>query len=125
MPMTRKRTQEKMDVVDLVSLCIREDILDGNGHSIYRQSRYADKLDAYKGEMNNLCIVHTHAYNNDGSGSPEGIWSLDFHYWVAHKILQIDQNFTWEHKIGKGFQAQAILRATQKWLDENSGTDCA
>lgn len=123
MAMTRKRTHDakkRTEVVDLVKQCIGENLLDGNGHGIYLESRYTDKLDAHKDEISLLCSVHTDAYNNDGSpGSPEGIWSLDFHYWVVRKILQVDSKFTYEEKIGRGFQAVCILNATKIWLSEN------
>ena len=74
----------------------------------------------YITEVSDLVMTHSNAFSNDDLPvAPTGIYSLDFHYWIANKIRHVDDKFHYEGKIGRGFQAQEIYRQARAWMKEN------
>ena len=109
---------------ELITYCTKERVFDGDGHSIFLAEHYLNGSPAkYHSEIATLVRCHCDGYYNDGSLGPTGIWALDFHFWLARKIICADNNFTFERKIGKGFQAQSIYSAAQKWAQDLSLSD--
>lgn len=119
--MTRKRSRAMAhlnEIKELITYCTKADVFDGDGHSIFLAEHYLKGSPAkYHSEIEKLVRCHRNGYCNDGSLGPTGIWALEFHFWLASKIKSADKNFTFEHKIGKGFQAQTIFSAAHKWAE--------
>lgn len=109
-------TTTRENICHLIDVCISHDLLNGDGHNIFLPNHYINILnEEYHTEISKLCKTHVEAFYNDGTTAPQGIWSLDFHFWIATKILQTDSQFKYAPKIGKGSQAQTILKAAKQW----------
>lgn len=109
MPSTRRR-----DLVDLAKCAA----VNGKGHALYKSTFYTDNgvPAVFAEEVKNLECDHPGVYDNDGQVTTmRGIYSLTFHFWVAQKIAKVDASFSFDHYMGKGFQAQEIQRAVGEW----------
>jgi len=105
---------------EMVKQAIEDRVVNGNGHSIYEGGHYADA----GFDCGHLVRVHESDGSMKGSitgpdgevvDELKGIYSLDFHYWLANKVgLTADDFGTF---MGRGSQAQAILGALKKWAD--------
>ena len=105
---------------EMVKKAIEDEVINGNGHSIYEGGHYADA----GFDCDHLVRVHESDGSMKGSitgpdgevvDELKGIYSLDFHYWLANKVgLTADDFGTF---MGRGSQAQAILGALKKWAD--------
>ena len=118
--MTRQQTCDAYNLAirNLVDVCIREKILNGNGHSIYRPDVFYRVIDnTFHTELDALNKEHVGAFYHNCGSERTGIWGLEFHYWIAEKISTVDTNFYFAQKIGKGFQAQAIYSAAKAWVE--------
>ena len=119
-PMTRQQTcdADKRAIRNLIRQCIHEKLINGNGHSIYSPDIFYRVIDnMFHTELDALNKEHVGAFYNNGNPTPTGIWGLEFHYWIAEKIREVDPNFRFASKIGKGFQAQAIYSAVKAWAE--------
>ena len=91
--------------------------MNGNGHSVYSIMFYTGKVpDEWIEQVKLLTSMHSFF---DNTGQPvrcEAIASLDFHYWAAKQISQVDPSFSYEEKLGRGTQAEAIQEAVQLWV---------
>jgi hypothetical protein len=93
------KTKKRRDTVALVGLLITTSdgdetaTLDGDGNAIYSAERYTSKVpDMFKKEVQALARPHPFALFPCPQGSPDGIYALDFHYWVLSKINELDED---------------------------------
>ena len=101
---------------------IDEGLIDGDGHSIMDAQYYL----GHGFDCENLI---TEFESDTSSGKTtifkdgeiqekvKGIWSLDFHYWVAGQC-GLARGVDYAAQYGRGSQAQAIASALAKWSAE-------
>ena len=105
-----------------------EAAINGNGHSIFREAYYMQKVPStWHDDLQGL--IHRHeikfGWTEDGgygAGVVDGIASLDFHVFVENKVKQLDGTYVCEneHYAGKGFAAQNAMKALQAWVDKGA-----
>ena len=111
---------------EMVKKAIEDKVINGNGHSIYEGGHYADA----GFDCGHLVRVHESDGSMKGSitgpdgevvDELKGIYSLDFHYWLAGEAgLPADDFGTF---MGRGFQARAIRDALEEWANSSDEMD--
>tara|TARA_Y100001951_G_C11170419_1_gene199930 strand:- start:39 stop:422 length:384 start_codon:yes stop_codon:yes gene_type:complete len=111
---------------EMVKKAIEDKVINGNGHSIYEGGHYADA----GFDCGHLVQVHESDGSMKGSitgpdgkivDELKGIYSLDFHYWVAGEIGLTHSDYG--TFFGRGSQARAIMDALKKWADSPDEMD--
>lgn len=126
LPMTCAEMQVLRDEVKFALTCQPEQneaAINGNGHSIFPMSYYMTKVpSAWHEDAKELIERHEiiHGWTVDGTGIAEGIASLDLHVFVEEKVKQLDDQYICENGrfMGRGFAAQAAMKALQEWVDK-------
>ena len=107
---------------ELVREGLKNGAIDGDGHSIVAPEYFIERgFDLPKSLETTQWSGPGKYQIYDGLGKPVdkvvGVWTLDFHYWVAGECgLTSDDYGSYG---GRGFQAQAIARALIKWVEED------
>tara|TARA_R100000008_G_C3553693_1_gene151950 strand:+ start:566 stop:913 length:348 start_codon:yes stop_codon:yes gene_type:complete len=108
----------KQQVID----AINNDVINGDGHSIYPPEFYVEQgfdcehlATEFESDLSNP--KYTIFKNGVPQEKMKGIWALDFHYWVASQCGLV-RGEDYADKYGRGSQAQAIAGALQRWATE-------
>ena len=85
MPATRLQNVKLRNVKDLIG----SDALNGNGHGIFLPRFYADRIaPIFISDIEALVRDHE-VFENETMSTIKGVYSLDFHFFVAKKIKEI------------------------------------
>ena len=103
----------KKNVVNMMQTLLDEKIIDGNGHNIYELNYYLN----YIPQLYNTGLENLQRHHDSIQGI--GISSYEFHRWMADIIKEVDHEFTYERKMGRGFEATEIKKSVQLWVLEN------
>jgi len=129
----------RLSVVELATTLLAADLLDGDGDTCYPCRHFVNAPKEYIDEIVDKLYVENEFVPNtvgwsesavDGvfplnervpfrATTRKAIDGLDFHNWVASKVLAVDPTFRYESKIGRGWQARVIRDAVREWV-ENS-----
>ena len=108
-----------------IKKAIEDDVIFGDGHTIYKPSVYTDHFDlpdslvrTYKSDTSDHKST---IYANDGSIIPElqGVYNLDFLRWLVREVDLLDRAGS---RMGRGSQAQEYVRVLRDWSTEDEGT---
>ena len=100
---------------------IEDDVIFGDGHTIYKPSVYTDHFDlpdrlvrTYKSDTSDHKST---IYANDGSIIPElqGVYNLSFLEWLVRELGLYNQTRDYN---GRGSQAQEYVRVLRDWSNE-------
>ena len=114
-----KRGGVRDSILAPVETCLDNDLMNGNGHSMYTPKHYTDVIPVeFHSDVEGLSGIQDNIICNDGIiRSINGIGSLDFHYWLIGQIRKIDPTFQYDDsKIGRGSQAREMMHGASKWL---------
>jgi len=100
---------------------IEDDVIFGDGHTIYKPSVYTDHFDLPSH------LIHTHRsgshhkdtiYANDGSIIPEltGVYNLSFLEWLVGELGLQDRT---QDFMGRGSIARDCVRVLTEWSNED------
>jgi hypothetical protein len=105
-----------------IKKAIEDDVIFGDGHTIYKSSVYRDHFDlpdrlvrTYKSDTSDHKST---IYANDGSIIPElhGVYNLDFLRWLVIEVGLLDKAGS---RMGRGSQAQEYVRVLRDWSNED------
>ena len=104
-----------------VVTAIDEGLINGDGHSIMDAQYYLEHgfdCESLVTEFESDTSSGKTTIFKDGEiqDKVKGIWSLDFHYWVAGEC-GLARGVDYDEKNGRGFQAQVIATALAKWAN--------
>ncbi len=108
----------KQQVID----AINNDVINGDGHSIYPPEFYVEQgFDcehlATEFESDTSSPKTTIFKDGEIQEKVKGIWALDFHYWVAGQC-GLARGVDYAEQYGRGSQARAIATALAKWANQ-------
>jgi hypothetical protein len=118
---TEKSTPTKAQV----RYAIAEDVVNGDGHTIFDSKMYTDlgfdcmHLDRkHESNPSNYKEIIT---DSDGNELMDvgGIYSLDFHKWLAD-VCGLERGVDYPVQMGRGSQAKVILAALEVWSAEET-----
>ena len=121
--------KELDETLDLVKKAKEGEFLNGDGHGIIPSEEYEkhgiDVKDLEKEFKSDLSASTSTIYKN---GKPvesmTGVWSLDFHRYIAGKCGLVS-NIDYPELFGRGSQARVIAGAIDRWYNEYMGDDDA
>lgn len=107
-----------------IKKAIEDDVIFGDGHTIYKPSVYTDHFDLpdslVRTFKSNTSSHKSTIYANDGSIIPEveGVYNLSFLEWLVHELGLYDLTRDYN---GRGSQAQEYVRVLREWSTEDGG----
>lgn len=105
-----------------IKKAIEDDVIFGDGHTIYKPSVYTDHFDLpdslVRTFKSNTSSHKSTIYANDGSIIPEveGVYNLSFLEWLVHELGLYDLTRDYN---GRGSQAQEYVRVLREWSTED------
>lgn len=105
-----------------IKKAIEDDVIFGDGHTIYKPSVYTDHFDlpdslvrTFKSDTSSHKST---IYANDGSIIPEveGVYNLSFLEWLVRELGLYDLTRDYN---GRGSQAQEYVRVLREWSTED------
>lgn len=105
-----------------IKKAIEDDVIFGDGHTIYKPSVYTDHFDLPNGLIQTFTSdTSSHKstiYANDGSIIPklEGVYNLSFLEWLVRELGLTNRT---QDFFGRGSQARDLVRVLTEWSNED------